>query len=134
LKTGQRLGRSPAAVLGEHQVRPGLLAQRVLLDEVGELTDQRGVPAAVQVGGHPGVQSGQPFLGQPGHLGVDRGRCRHVGERRPAPQVKGAAEQLGGVLGVVGAAGRVAPLGEQVEVPQVGVLVGGRAGSRARPW
>jgi hypothetical protein len=134
----QRLGLPAAADLGEHQVLPEPFVQRVFLDELGQLADERGVPAEREVGGDPRVQRRQPLLGEPRRLRGDRRRRRHVGVRRVPPECERARELLGRLFGVAVAHRPLRAVDRGLELLQVGVggpehepVTGGDGGEHA---
>nr|WP_291414135.1 hypothetical protein [Actinophytocola sp.] len=126
----QRLGLPAAAVEREHEPVPGLLTQRVLVDQVRQLADELGVPAAVEVGVDPGVERGEALLVEPPGLGGDRGGGGHVGDRRAAPQRERLPEQLGGLVGALGAVALVRFGAEQGHIGVLGLqaIPGGDGG------
>jgi hypothetical protein len=84
-------------VLGEHEVGPQALAQRMRPYQCLQLADQREVPAQPQLRVDPLFQHGQAALLQPGHVGLDRVQRDPV-ERRTAPQRQRLGEEGGGLL------------------------------------
>jgi hypothetical protein len=84
-----------AARLGQHQLCPEPLAQRMLGDDRSQFTDDGLVPAQAQVGVDALFQRAEPAFGKPDtHLPLQNLR-RDVGQHRTAPQVERAGEQLG---------------------------------------
>jgi hypothetical protein len=59
------------------------------------------VPAQREVGVDTVLDGAQPQLVQPGGLGPGERRVRHVRERRALPQLQRAAQDRGGLLGIV---------------------------------
>ena len=86
-----------------------MLAQRMRGDERLELTDQLRSPARRQVGVDSLLEGGEPELVEPRRFGAREGLSCEVGERGPADEGEGLAEERGSLLGKIGRAG----LGEQ---------------------
>ena len=90
----ERLGLPPAPVQGEHPPLVQLLTQRVLRDQLIQLTDHRGVVSGRELTVDLRLDRGEPLLGQP-----RRDRCHElevgeVGQNLAAPQCESSA-QLG---------------------------------------
>ncbi len=124
---GERLGLPPAAVQRQHELGVEPLPPRVVQRQLGQLTDQLGVPALGQAGVHPPLLGLHPERIQPRHLGRDQDVRRHVHQRAAAPQGQRLAEHIPGRFGAGGigaAADRLAAASAQRGEPERVHLVG----------
>ncbi len=92
----ERVGLPPAPVKGEHLLRPQVLAQRVLGDELFELDDELAVVSERKVGIDALLDCLQAKLLEPADRSLRERLVREIGERRPAPQSQRLAQLLRG--------------------------------------
>ena len=109
----QRLGRTPAAVQGEHQQAAQLFSQGILTGELDELAGQLMVPAQVEFEGEPVLVDGDPLLVQPAGRRPQQ-LAVQAGQRGPAPEPERVAVVRDRLRAVRGIAGR----GHQFLEPQ----------------
>ncbi len=120
----QRLGATPTAVQGQHQLGPHPLPQRMFGGQRDQVGDQFPVPAQSQREVDALFLGGHPLLDQPGnHLAVQH-LAGNVRQRVPMPQPQRLIQQLRGRLRLAGR--HLGPRGPQqgaepVHVDRVGV-------------
>ena len=111
LEGPQRLGLAPGSVQRVHQLGDRSLTQRVLLGQRLQLADQLGCQAAPEIGLDARLDGVEAQLFQAGDVGAGELVVGEVLQRRPAPQVEGVTQDLGGAVGIVGEAGAGVPDG-----------------------
>ena len=129
----ERVGPPPGPVEGEHQLRPELLAQRLVSDQAGQFRDDVGVQAGRQVGVDALAQYGQPPLVQPGRLTVQRRHVAQVGQRGTTPQRQRVAQDPAGLGPLARGQGPPAPDGERLEPLRVQLVRPHQQGVAAAP-
>ena len=102
----QRLGRTVAAVQGQHQLTAQPLPQRKLLDQFGQLADQFVVPAQIEFEREPVFVGGDALLIQPARCRLDELAVYAV-KRGIPPKPERIAVARDGPVKVTGVAGRV---------------------------
>ncbi|CAM5554946.1 hypothetical protein SGRI78S_06745 [Streptomyces griseus subsp. griseus] len=120
----QRLGPAPRTVLGQHQVRRGLLPQRVLAHEGGQFAQHLAVLGQLQPQPHVLLVRVEPRPGQPGRLGLDP-LGRYPLQGRAAPHGEGLVEVGAGLLGPAAAGGLPAPCRPFLELHRVDAVFAG---------
>ncbi len=92
----ERLRLPPRSVQRQHQMRPKLLAQRVLVYALLKLTDQLPVLAELEIGLDPPLQRPQPKRLQTRDRGLSERLVQEIRQRRSPPQRKRLAEEISG--------------------------------------
>jgi hypothetical protein len=100
---GQCLGLPAALVQRDHELRAQPFAQRELLDQPGQVRDERGVLAASQLDLDPLLPRGGMQIGQPG-AGRVEDRPGQPGQRVAAPQRQAGTQGVGGLAEPAGRA------------------------------
>ena len=96
--------RLPArAVEREHELAAERLAERVLSDQRLELADDVAVPPELEIRLDPLLERDESKLLEPSDLGLRELLERELGERRAAPELERACEELAPLLGACAA-------------------------------
>ena len=95
----ERLGLPSAAVQRRHQQGAGFLAERVFVDDDGQIGGRDpGLPGAeLRLGAK--LADGEAHLLEPGNAGREHAITGDVGQCRTAPEVKSGPQQIEGVVG-----------------------------------
>ncbi len=115
-----RLGASPGAVLGEHELGTGLFPQWLVLHERGQLADQLAVPAELEVQRGAFLLDRELLLFEPLDLDLHQ-RGVDVAQRAAPPQGQRLVVAFGGLadlepVGERASLGDLGPEGQQVDL------------------
>ena len=116
----ERFGLAPRAVEREHQLAAEPLAERILLDEPLELSDELGCRATFEIGLDSLFEGSRPKLLEAGDLGLGERLESEVGKRRSSPERERLPELLVASLGLE----RPCPGNEPLELVDVDLLGG----------
>ena len=105
LVDGERFRGAAGLAQGLHQRADQPLAQRMLGHECGQLGNQLGTAAELQVGLYPAFGRGQPEFVQSGECRLEELHPRDVQHCRSTPQAERLAQRARGSGGVVGKRG-----------------------------
>jgi hypothetical protein len=84
----ERIGLSPGAVEGQHQLRAQAFLQWMLGDETVELRDQLPVATECKIRLDAIFECGEPEVLEPCDLGMSERLPSEVRERRPSPEAE----------------------------------------------
>lgn len=118
----QGLGASAGEVVGEHQMRPGLLPERVFGDDGRQSRHHGAVPPQLELECGVFLVEVEPQLGQPVGGDIDA-TAVDAFESRPAPQRQRVLEVVGGVAEPSGTRGGAGAGDGVVQLPEVQPVV-----------